>query len=283
MPIGESDMSFSQSVKKELVGNIDASRHCRLAELCAFLSFGGRMSRDGAGAGLVFESDYIDISSKYDILYKKTLSGNMDLSGHFVDGLDEVDGLIIQQTCCKRAYLRGAFLMAGSISNPNRGYHFEIVCNSMRQAEQVQQVMMALSLDAKIVLRHRHYVVYLKEGEQIVSALGYMGAVRALMDMENVRILKDMRNIVNRRVNCEAANITKTVNAAVRQTEDIKLIEERQGLGTLPENLREIALARLEHPDVSLKDLGDMLTPPIGKSGVNHRLRKISEIADKLR
>ena len=113
--------------------------------------------------------------------------------------------------------------------------------------------------------------------------LNVMGAHIALMNLENVRILKEMRNSVNRKVNCETANISKTVNAAVRQVEDIQLIVEKQGMSSLPENLQEIARVRMENPDMPLKELGALLTPPIGKSGVNHRLRRIGEIADRLR
>ena len=143
--------------------------------------------------------------------------------------------------------------------------------------------MATFDVDAKIVERKKHYVVYLKEGAQIVDMLNVMGAHVALMNLENVRILKEMRNSVNRKVNCETANISKTVNAAVRQVEDIQYIMKTKGLSSLPDNLQEIAQVRLEHPDMPLKDLGTLLTPPIGKSGVNHRLRRISEIAEKLR
>jgi DNA-binding protein WhiA len=126
-------------------------------------------------------------------------------------------------------------------------------------------------------------VVYIKEGEQISTVLGLMGANRGVLDFENVRVMKDMRNAVNRKVNCETANISKTVNAAVRQLEDIRFIDEAVGLDTLSSNLQEIAQVRLENPDTPLKDLGNLLDPPVGKSGVNHRLRRISEIADRLR
>lgn len=143
--------------------------------------------------------------------------------------------------------------------------------------------MLSLNLDARIIARKGHWVVYLKEGEQIVTMLGYMGAPLAYMTYENARIVKEMRNGINRQVNCETANIGKTVHAAVRQTADIALIRDRMGLEHLPRNLQEIALVRLEHPDMTLKDLGALLDPPVGKSGVNHRLRRISEIAEDLR
>ena len=137
--------------------------------------------------------------------------------------------------------------------------------------------------DAKVVRRKKYYIVYIKEGAQIVDILNVMEAYTSLMDLENVRIVKEMRNTVNRKVNCETANINKTVGAAVRQIEDIRLIERKLGLSSLADNLREIAEARLEHPDTPLKELGEYLSPPVGKSGVNHRLRKLSEIAEQLR
>jgi DNA-binding protein WhiA len=143
--------------------------------------------------------------------------------------------------------------------------------------------MSGFGLDAKVIQRKKSYVVYLKEGAQIVDLLNVMEAPVALMEMENVRILKEMRNSVNRQVNCETANINKTVSAAVKQTEDITYIQNTIGLAKLPEGLQEIAEIRLAHPNASLKELGDLLAEPIGKSGVNHRLRKLSEIAETLR
>lgn len=193
-----------------------------------------------------------------------------------------VDGLLIQQTCCRRAFIRGAFLAAGSMSNPNKAYHFEVVCHSLEQAIQLQNTMNSFDVEAKIVVRKKNQVVYVKEGAHIVDLLNVMEAHVALMNLENVRIVKEMRNSVNRQVNCETANISKTVNAAVRQIEDIMYIREKKGLESLPDNLKEIALLRLEYPDVSLKELGTYLDPPVGKSGVNHRLRRISEIAAEM-
>ena len=179
-----------------------------------------------------------------------------------------------------QSFYQGA---AGSISNPEKSYHFEIVCVSMERAAQLQQLIRSFGPDAKIVERKNHYIVYIKEGAQIVDMLNIMEAHISLMNLENIRIVREMRNDVNRKVNCEAANINKTVNAAVRQMEDIHYLETVGSLDSLPEGLAEIAGLRLAHPDASLKELGEMLTPPVGKSGVNHRLRKISQLADKLR
>ena len=153
----------------------------------------------------------------------------------------------------------------------------------MEKAEQLKEIIATFSVEAKIVVRKKYYVVYIKEGSQIVEILSVMEAPVALMELENIRILKEMRNSVNRQVNCETANINKTVSAAVKQLEDIEYIRDTVGLDYLPESLAEIAQARLERPDATLKELGEALSPPVGKSGVNHRLRKVSAIAENLR
>ena len=193
-----------------------------------------------------------------------------------------VDNIIIQQTCCKRAFVRGAFLASGSLSAPNKGYHFEIVCNTRQQASMLQKAMKAFDVDAKIVERTGKHVVYLKEGAQIVEVLRIMEAAHSVMDLENIRVVKEVRGSINRKVNCETANIGKTVNAAVRQIEEIKLIDEKLGLENLPTQLQEIANIRLAYPDTPLADLGQLLDPPIGKSGVNHRFKKLAVIAKSL-
>lgn len=179
--------------------------------------------------------------------------------------------------------MRGAFLSAGSITDPEKNYHFEIACASKEKAEQLRELFEFFGLEAKIVLRKKYYVVYLKEGAMISDALNIIEAHISLMKFENVRILKDVRNSVNRRVNCEAANINKTVSAARKQIEDIEYIKNTVGLERLSENLRDIAYARLEEPDATLKELGEKLNSPVGKSGVNHRLRKLSQIAQDIR
>ena len=191
--------------------------------------------------------------------------------------------LVVRQTCCRRAFIRGAFLAAGSISDPEKSYHLEIVCASEKTALKIQELICGFSMDAKIVRRKKSYIVYLKEGEQIVDILNIMEAHVALMELENVRILKEMRNSVNRKVNCETANINKTVSAAVKQVEDITYLRDTIGFEKLSEGLEEVALARLSYPDATLKELGELLSPPVGKSGVNHRLRKLSELAEKVR
>lgn len=194
-----------------------------------------------------------------------------------------ISGLVIQKDCCRRAFIKGVFMTSGSISDPEKGYHFEVVCDNPERAELISGIIHNFDIDSKVIARKRYHVVYIKDGTMIVDMLNLMGAYSSLMDMENIRILKDIANNVNRKVNCEAANLNKTVNAAVRQIEDIEYIIKVKGIHYLPDNLVELAQARLEARDASLKELGEMINPPIGKSGVNHRLRKISEIADHLR
>lgn len=189
---------------------------------------------------------------------------------------------IAQKNCCKRAYIRGAFLGGGSISNPEKTYHMEFVTNYPEHAKELSELINSFGLHSKVIQRKNSYVIYLKEGEQIVDLLNIIGAHSALLDLENVRIFKEVRNNVNRLVNCETANLNKTVDAAVRQVESIRLIQKKIGLRKLPSGLREVAEIRLNYPDVTLKEIGEMLDPPIGKSGVNHRLRKIEKIADEL-
>jgi DNA-binding protein WhiA len=203
--------------------------------------------------------------------------------GTLRENRDVVSPLLLRNQCCKRAFLRDTFLCIGSISDPKKSYHLEFVCESKEQANQILDVLRDFELQPKMVIRKKYYVVYLKEGEEIVDLLNIMEAHISLMELENLRIYKDMRNSVNRRVNCEAANITKTVNAASRQTKDIQYIQQHYGFNRLSEGMRQMAEVRLEHPDATLAELGAFLDPPVGKSGVNHRLRKLSELADRLR
>lgn len=190
---------------------------------------------------------------------------------------------LIEKRCCKRSYIRGSFLGGGSMSNPEKTYHLEFVTNNEDHAKDLRDIINSFDLSSKIIQRKENFVVYLKEGEQIVDLLNIIGAHQALLKLEDIRVLKDVRNNINRLVNCETANLEKTIEASMRQIEGIKLIEKKKGLNKLPDNLREIAELRLSYPDSSLKEIGEMLSPPIGKSGVNHRFRKIEEIANDLR
>ena len=310
-------MSFSGNVKEELSNQISNARHCQIAELAAIISMCGSVIVDiRSKYKIKIHSENQAVARKCFTLIEKTFNIIADVSvrrnkdtnsvfytvaikGHEDalrilqatklveegnEGYEEiviVNPMVVQQTCCKRAFLRGAFIATGSISDPKKSYHLEIVCSSSKMAKQIMELMGGFSIEAKSVIRKRSHVVYLKEGSYIVDMLNVMEAHVALMELENVRILKDMRNSVNRKVNCETANINKTVSAAVKQIEDIEYIKNEKGFDALQEELEEVALARLSHPSASLKELGELLD--LGKSGVNHRLRKIGEIADKIR
>ncbi len=312
-------MSFSGRVKEELSRQYSPARHCRIAELAAIISMCGNVcisSREKYT--LKIRTENLAVARKCFTLLKKTFNIETDIAvrrnrargsetyyiiirshedtlrvlqavklidchGEVVEELSLVRNVVIQENCCKRAFLRGAFLASGSMSDPEKSYHFEIVCTAEGKAVQLQNLIQAFGLEAKVVLRKKTWVVYLKEGGQIVDILNIMEAHVALMELENIRILKDMRNTVNRKVNCETANINKTVSAAVKQIEDIRFLQVTTGLEKLPDGLKDMALTRLEYPDATLKELGELLTPPVGKSGVNHRLRKLGEMADAVR
>lgn len=311
-------MSFSGKVKEELLSHISSARHCQIAELAAILLFCGRVEQEnGKNCILKVQTENETVERKYFTLLEKAFNIKAEISTRrnhekksvvyciAVKDCDEatrvlkaaklsestgdsggfrgLSSLVTQNSCCKRAFLRGAFLSTGSMSDPRKSYHFEIVCSSEEKAEMLRKLMCDFEMDAKVVRRKKTFVVYLKEGAQISLMLNVMEAPVALMEMENIRILKEMRNTVNRKVNCETANINKTVSAAVKQAEDIAYIEEKIGLEKLPEGLQEIAQARLKYPEATLKELGELMAEPIGKSGVNHRLRRLSEIAEKLR
>ena len=313
-------MSFSKSVKEELSKQISPARHCQIAEIAAIISLCGNISINEKNQYFVkINTENLTVARKYFILIKETFDVSAEISirrnlnlkkskvytvfvrdseismlilkatklidedGEIREELSLTDNLIVRNACCKRAFIRGAFLAYGSMSDPAKTYHFEIVASTLQKAEQLKEIVRFFDIDAKIVIRKKYYVVYVKEGSQIVDLLNIMEAHISLMELENVRILKEMRNSVNRQVNCETANINKTVTAATKQIEDIKYIKDTIGLSKLSEGLEEIAKLRLEQPEASLKELGALLNPPIGKSGVNHRLRKLGEIADNLR
>ena len=287
-------MSFSSEVKEELVKHISSARHCQLAELAAIMNYCGQYGIDAEGNYTIgFQTENEAVIRKGFTLLKKTYNIDTDsvISEEQMQGIfrkigileEPVSHLLIKNSCCQRAFLRGAFLCIGSMSDPEKSYHLEFVCTTEEKAKQLQSVIHGFDIDAKIVTRKKYYVVYLKEGAGIVDLLNVCEAHVALMELENLRIVKEMRNSINRRVNCETANISKTVNASTRQVEDIEYIRDYYGFQNLPEGLRQMAQVRLENPDAPLKELGGYLDPPVGKSGVNHRLRKLSELADKLR
>ena len=313
-------MSFSSSVKDELSRQMPGARHCQIAETAAILSLCGRVKISASDHFWIeIHTENVAVARKYFTLLKKTFNIRTDVSirsginpgrsrtyivavreheealkvlqavklinsqGEIGENLSLIRNVVLQNACCRRAFIRGAFLAAGSISAPEKFYHFEIVCPTEPKAEQLKNIIATFDIEAKIVPRKKYYVVYIKEGSQIVDILNVMEAPVALMELENIRILRGMRGNVNRQVNCETANINKTVSAAVKQMEDIRFIQETIGLDGLPESLQDMARLRLERPEATLKELGQALEPPVGKSGVNHRLRKLGQMADDLR
>ena len=292
-------MSFSGKIKEELERVIAGSRHCQLAELAAIYDFCGRKTEEENGSMVISSENELAVR-KYFTLLKKTFNmykdctkdtpvyskkgANYRLKIEDAGEADRIRSAIkvttdTMRSCCKRAYVRGAFLAAGSVSDPEKSYHLEIVCQDERQAHFLAEMLSGFEIEAKVILRKKYYVLYVKDGTRIVETLNVMGAHVALMDFENMRILKEMRNSVNRKVNCETANIGKTVTAAQRQIDDIRRLMESDSYERLSPALKAMAQLRISYPEATLKELGEMSTPVLGKSGVNHRLRKLSQIA----
>ena len=230
-------MSFSSEVKEELAKRISPARHCRIAELAAIMNFCGQYGRDEKGGFTIgFQTENEAVVRKGFTLLKKTYNIDTDISlseqelrdilAKIGNPEEPVSSLLIKNTCCRRAFLRGAFLSVGSMSDPAKGYHLEFDCVSESKAGQLRELMRDFEIESKIIRRKKYYVVYLKEGAGIVELLNVCEAYISLMNLENMRILKEMRNSVNRRVNCETANIAKTVSAAARQVEEIYYIRK---------------------------------------------------------
>jgi DNA-binding protein WhiA len=313
-------MSFSADVKNEVARSEEQKNCCTLAEIAGFIRMCGSVKLSGGGkldlkittenpaiarAFLKRIKSYFGVNANLKIgqnnllkkgyIYELTIGAENNAEqilretgilrvkeGHNYFP-DDISSDLVKTRCCKRAYLRGAFLGAGTVSHPEKSYHMEIVCSSLALAHDLKRLINSFGFRSKVTTRRNSHVVYLKESEQISDFLALIGANKHVLEFENVRIVKELRNKTNRIVNCESANLDKTINSASRQIEMIRLIESKGGLACLPEKLREIALLRLEHPESSLAELGQMLEPPLKKSGVNHRFRKLEEIAERFR
>ncbi|MEB3103176.1 DNA-binding protein WhiA [Ferviditalea candida] len=307
-------MSFASQTKKELT-MIEADACCEKAELSALIRMNGSVEVSNQRIQLDVSTENAAIARRIYSLVKKLFGIQAELmvrkkmrlkknnvyivriperiqeilselhivstGFQFTPGIDEK---IIENHCCRRAYLRGAFLAGGSVNNPEgSSYHLEIFSMYEEHCQSVCDLANSFDLNARCLERKKGYICYIKEGERIIEFLNIIGAHQALFKFEDVRIMRDMRNSVNRIVNCETANLNKTVGAAVRQIENIRLLEKEIGLENLPEKLREVAEVRLQHPDINLKEVGELLKDKVSKSGVNHRLRKIDELAEKIR
>ncbi|TAA71950.1 DNA-binding protein WhiA [Planococcus salinarum] len=309
-------MSFASETKKEMT-QVEVDECCGKAELSALIRMNGTLSFSSRQLSVDIQTENAAIARRIYTLLKRfyppypiellvrkkmRLKKNnvyicrlRDGSKHILEDLmiitegfqfqQEIDKALIDKTCCKRAYLRGAFLAGGSVNNPETSsYHLEVYSSDRDHADSLTELMNHFNLNSKTIERKKGFVTYLKEAEKISDFLSIAGAHSALLKFEDVRIIRDMRNSVNRLVNCETANLNKTIDAALRQVENIRFIDSVIGVEQLPDRLREIARLRVEFQDVTLKELGEMVsTGKVSKSGVNHRLRKIDEIAESLR
>ncbi|MFB5660889.1 DNA-binding protein WhiA [Alteribacillus sp. HJP-4] len=308
--------SFAAMTKKELT-QLESDDCCAKAELAALIRMNGSISFGNGQLQLDVSTENAAIARRIYTLIKRVFPGisvelfvrkKMRLKKNNVymvrmkekakellselnimqDGFQFIRFIspaIISDTCCKRAYLRGAFLAGGSINHPDTSsYHLEIFSLYEEHNIALRGLLNEFHLASKSLERKKGFILYIKESERISEFLNVIGAHQALLYFEDVRIMKDMRNSVNRLVNCETANLNKTVGAALRQIENIELVDEEIGLENLPDKIREIAEMRVKHQDVTLKELGEIIpSGPVSKSGVNHRLRKIDELAKKIR
>ncbi|MCR5147002.1 MAG: DNA-binding protein WhiA [Clostridia bacterium] len=291
-------MSFSKNIKEELskTSNL-ANKELVKAELIGYLITNN----------IDIKNNKIKYSteSEYNINRFAKLLNNVNISKYEIDiqgktfsilikeniNLDEVsivDSKIelndnIKEFCnnevLEKALIRGSFLGSGSINNPEKIYHLEVLYSSEKNVDYVIEVLKKYDINMKKL----NSTAYLKDGEEISKFLAFIGANSAVLKFEEIRVIRDMRNNVNRLVNCETANLNKTINAALKQIEDIKFIKNMKKFNELPENVQEVANLRLENPDISLIELGKMLKNPVGKSGVNYRLKVISNYAEELR
>ncbi|MDD2619125.1 MAG: DNA-binding protein WhiA [Syntrophomonadaceae bacterium] len=309
-------MSFSNEVRNELARIIPEKECCIKAELLALMAVNGVTVDIGEGNTLLrgIAENAATARKMYKLLkeaYQLQVSVRIIKQKRFhkqhiyeVNSVLKADRLwiarelnirsdqeycnyednshLIRKSCCKRAYLRGIFLSRGFVNRPEVDYHLEIVVNDRWLAAEIQELLDKFALEARGIERKNHLVIYIKESDKIADFLRVVGASKALLDFENVRIIKSMRNDVNRQVNCETANLSKTINASLRQTELIKRLAASNGLETLSPQLRELALARIKYPDYSLKELGAAMNPPLSKSGVAYRMRKLENHIEDL-
>ncbi|MEW9109621.1 DNA-binding protein WhiA [Cytobacillus gottheilii] len=308
-------MSFASETKKELT-NIETKGCCSISELSALIRMNGSLSFSNRKLVVDIQTENAAIARRIYTLIKKNYSVQVELlvrkkmrlkknnvyivrlaegASTILDDLKilsegfvfthDIAQELVKKKCCKRSYLRGAFLAGGSVNNPETSsYHLEIASLYKEHNDALCELMNTFGLNSKTLERKKGFITYLKEAEKITEFLNIIGAHAALLRFEDIRIVRDMRNSVNRLVNCETANLNKTIGAALRQVENIKYIEQTVGLQILPDKLREIAELRVAYQDVTLKELGEMVSGGnISKSGINHRLRKIDEIAEKLK
>ena len=299
-------MSFSSDIKQELskLSNLNNKKSVK-SELLGYL-ITNNTTVENRIVKFSTESEYninrfskllsnmeisnfkIDIKGKnYVITLPKTNSINeikysvndIEISSAFEEQIQNLNKIKEQEEMAIKALTRGIFLGSGSVNNPEKKYHLEIILSSKKNANIIKKLLLKMQIKFKELERKNGYSLYIKEGEEISKFLAFIGANSSVLKFEEIRVIRDMKNNVNRKVNCETANLNKTINAAVKQIDAIKKIKARGNFENLSENLREIANLRLENPDASLVELGQMLKNPIGKSGVNHRLNQLIELS----
>ena len=305
-------MSFSNEVKNELARIEVAKKCCEKAELLGLLRMSGAVILQGRNMGINFSTENAALARRmlqmlktnYNVQTEVLVARSRRLkknnryqvrvipSKEAGKALHELQLLpysdaaerhkLLAKSCCRRAFLRGVFMAGGSVSKPSSDYHLELVTENEELARSIVKVLHGFSLPARITDRKNDYIVYIKEGNAITDFLSVIGAHNALMEFENVRIVKEMRNNVTRVVNCETANLNKVVQAAVEQLESIRYLEKIGYFGKLPDVLRATAELRLEHPDASLAELVRIMSGKITKSGLNHRLKKLQQIAKEM-
>lgn len=284
-------MSFSLEVKKELSKlNTLADKKNVKTELLGYM----------ATNNVSVQKNKIKFSteSEYNINRFGKLLNNLGLNDHNIKIQRSVYSITINKNYIEeltennndnksddleKAFIRGAFLGSGTINNPEKKYHLEISLRNLESAKYILEILKKYNIDFKILEKAKGYLIYTKDGEEISKFLALIGANSSVLKFEEIRVYRDIKNNINRKVNCETANLNKIVNSSVKQINDIKYLREKEKFNELPEQLREIAEIREENPDTSLEELGKLLKNPIGKSGVNHRLRKIQQIAEELR
>ena len=275
-------MSFSYNVKEELskLNNL-ANKNLVAAELKGYLITTNALD---IGNKIKFSTEneyninrFNKLLSNLKINYNIKMQGNVYIITFKKQAESEKNEFSEEE---QKAIVRGAFLGSGSINNPNNTYHLEILINKKEDVQIIKNILDKYQIHVKELKRKKCYSIYIKEAEEISKFLALIGATKSVLNYEQIRVVKETRNNINRIVNCETANLNKTINAAIEQIEAIKKLKQTKKFESLPDNLKEIAKLRLKNPDASLVELGQMLKKPIGKSGVNHRLKKIQEIAD---
>lgn len=281
-------MSFSADIKQELskLNNLNNKNQVK-AEISGYM-LGSNYVENNQKARFITENEFniyrlTKLLENVHIDYTYTNKGKSFIAEWDASCRDNIMDINIEEEEIKKAVVRGSFMASGSLNEPNKKYHLEILFSSKENAEYVFYIIETFGIESKLLKRKEKYSLYIKDSEEISKFLALIGAKKAVLDYEEIRIIREMRSNVNRLVNCETANINKTINVAVSQIADINFIKQKNKFEELPENLKEIANIRLENPESSLVELGNLLKKPIGKSGVNHRLKKLQEIARELR